>query len=77
MDRIGSDRIGLESLPSCIIHTAEPKKVDNTSTRYDRIIGSNWNRKMVRKAHTWAQYCSDPVPSHDAYFRDWKPAFND
>ena len=33
--------------------------------------GSNWNRNLVRKAHSRTQFCSDPVRSH-AYFPEWK-----
>ncbi len=51
----------------------QTKKVENTSTLYHRIIGSNWNRKLVPKAHSRGQFCSDPVLSH-AYFPEWKPA---
>ena len=29
-----------------------------------RITGSNWNRKLVTKAHARVQFCSDPVRSH-------------
>ncbi len=67
-------RIGLDCFPSCIIHTAGPKKLKNTSTLFHRIIGSNWNRKLVPKANARVQFCSDPVRSH-AYFPEWKPAF--
>ena len=52
------------------------KKVENTTTLYHRIIGSNWNRKLVPKAHARFQSCSDPVRSH-AYFPEWKPAFSE
>ena len=48
--------------------------MENTTTLYHGIIGSNWNRKLVPKAHARFQFCSDPVRSH-AYFPDWKPAF--
>ena len=51
------------------------KKVENTSTFSHRIIGSNWNRKFVPKAHARVQFCSDPVRSH-AYFPEWKPALS-
>ena len=68
--RIGSDW----TFSILYIHTAGPKKVGNTSTLYHRITGSNWNRKLVPKAHARVQFCSDPVRSH-AYFPEWKPAF--
>ncbi len=45
---IGSDQTAL--FPSCIIHTAGLKKVENTSTFCHRITGSNWNRKSPFKA---------------------------
>ena len=57
----------------------DQKKVENTSTLLSsglRIIGSNWNRKLVPKAHARVQFCSDPVRSH-AYFPLWKPALGD
>ncbi len=60
---IGSDRnqhrIGL--FQSCIIYTAGPEKVENTSTLYHPGCGSNWNRKFVPKAHARVQFCSDPM----------------
>ncbi len=37
------------------------KKVENTLTFYHWIIGSNWNRKLVPKAHARVLFCSDPV----------------
>ncbi len=37
--------------------------------------GTNWNRNLVRKAHSRAEFCSDPVRSH-AYFPEWKLAIN-
>ena len=52
------------------------KKVENTTTLYHRIIGSNWSRKLVPKAHARFQFCSDPVRSH-AYFPEWKPALRE
>ena len=61
----GMDRTGL--FPSCIIYTAGPKKVENTSTLYHPGCGSNWNRKLVPKAHARVQFCSDPALM-------WKPA---
>ena len=51
------------------------KKVENTTTLYHKIIGSNWNRKLIPKAHARVQFCSDPVRSH-AYFPEWKPALS-
>ncbi len=54
-DRIGSDRIGLDFLPSCIIHTTGPKKVENASTLYHpgcrsqvQTATENWYRKPMR-----------------------------
>ncbi len=47
----------------------------NTTTLYHRIIGSNWNRKLVPKAHARFQFCFDPVRSN-AYFPEWKAAFS-
>ena len=67
--------IGSDSFPSFIIHTTEPKKLKILQLFIiDRITGSNWNKKLVPKAHTRVQFCSDPVLSH-AYFPEWKPAF--
>ena len=68
---VGSDRTGLFSILYYPHH--QTKKVENTSTLYHRIIGSNWNRKLVPKAHSRGQFCSDPVLSH-AYFPEWRPA---
>ncbi len=68
---IGSDRTGLFSI--LYYPHRRTKKVQNTSTFYHRITGSNWNRKLVPKAHARVQFYSDPVRSH-AYFPEWKPA---
>ena len=59
-------RIGLDFFPSCIIHTAGPKKLKILQL-YHRMIGSNWNRKLVPKAHPRVLFRSDPFRSH-AYF---------
>ena len=64
---IGSNRTGL--LPSCIIHTAGPKKVENNSTLYH--WGSNWNRKLVPKPMSGFNFV--PIRS-DAYFPEWNLA---
>ncbi len=37
------------------------KKVESTSVLYHRIIGSNWNRKLVPKVNARVQFCSDPM----------------
>ena len=50
-----------------VLSTPPHHKVENTSTRYHRIIGSNWNRKLIPKAHVRVQFCSDPVRSHAYY----------
>ena len=52
------------------------KKVENTSTLYHKITGSNWNRKFAPKAHANVQFCYDPVRSH-TNFPEWKPALTD
>ena len=61
-------RIELEcTFPSCIIHTAGPKKLKiyfNSLSSGLRITGLNWNRKLVPKALAQIQFCSDPVRSH-------------
>ncbi len=69
--RIGSDRTGLFSI--LYYPHRQTKKVESTLTLYHMIIGSNWNRKLVPKAHARVQFCSDPVRSH-GYFPEWKPA---
>ena len=51
------------------------KKVESTSSLYHPGCGSNWNRKLIAKAHARVQFCSDPVRS-DAYFSEWKLAFS-
>ena len=67
-------QIGLDFFPSCIVRTAGPKKVENTSTNYQwRITGSKWNRKLVAKPHARVQFCYDLVRSH-VYFPEWEPA---
>ncbi len=70
---IGSDQTGL----FFILYYPHRwmKKVENTTTLYRKIIGSNWNRKLIPKAHARFQFCSDPVRSH-AYFPEWKPALS-
>ena len=66
---IGSDwTFSILYYPLC-----QTKKVENTSTLYHPGCGSNWNRKLVPKAHARVQFCSNPVRS-DAYFPEWKPA---
>ena len=62
-------RIGLDSFPPCNPYRWM-KKIENTTTPYHRIIGSNWNRKLVQKAHARFQFCSDLVRSH-VYFLIW------
>ena len=68
-------RIGLDFFPSCIIHTAGPKNVENTSTLYHpglRITGSNWTENWYRKPNMRGfnfEFRSD------AYFPEWKSAF--
>ena len=69
-------RIGLDFFPFCIIRTAGPKKLKiylNSLSSGLRITGSNWNRKLLPKAHAQVQFCSDPARS-DAYFPKWKSA---
>ena len=68
-----SDRTGLFSI--LYYPHRRIKKVESTLTLYHRIIGSNWNRKLVLKAHARVQFCSDPVRSH-AYFPEWKSALS-
>ncbi len=43
----------------------------HTLTFYLWITDSNWNRKLVPKAHARFQFCSDSFRSH-AYFPEWK-----
>ncbi len=68
------DRIGLDSFPSCIIHTAGPKKLKILQLFN---IGS-YRFKLEQKIATVSpfadSFCSDPVQSH-AYFPEWKQAF--
>ena len=66
--------IGLDFFPSCIIRTAGPKKVENTSTLYHPGCGlqvqsgtENWYRTPIRRFNFL------PVRSH-AYFPEWKSA---
>ncbi len=68
---IGSDCMGLFFILYYLHRRTE--KVETTLTLYHRIIGSNWNKKLVPKAHARVQFYSDPVRSH-AYFPEWKPA---
>ncbi len=64
---MGSDRTELFSI-LCYPHR-RTKKVENTSTLYHRIIGSNWNRKLVPK------WTGSILFRSDAYFPEWKLAF--
>ena len=64
---IGSDRIGLGLFSILYYSHHWMKKVKNTSTLYHRIIGSNWNRKLVPKAYARFQFLfrSDPYFSRN------------
>ena len=68
---MGSDRTG----PFSVLYSSyrRTKKFENTLTLYHGIIGSNWKRKFVPKAHARDLFCSDPVRPH-AYFPEWIPA---
>ena len=61
------NRIGLDFFPSSLIHTARPKKVENTSTLYHPGCGSqvqtgteNWYRKLMRGIN-FVPIRSDPM----------------
>ncbi len=73
---IGSDGIGLFSILYNHAHRRTKKswKYFNTLSSRLQITDSNWNRKLVPKAHARVQFCSDPVWSH-AYCSEWKSAF--
>ncbi len=65
--------IGLGAFPSCIIHTARPKKLKILQLFIiGSCIGSNLNSKLIPKAHARVQFYSGSVRSH-AYFPEWKP----
>ncbi len=70
-------RIGLDFCPSCIIHTAGPKKVGNTSTLCHQGCRSqvqtgteNWYRKPMRG---FKVFRSGPIP---CLFSEWKSALS-
>ena len=70
-----SDRIRLDFFPSCIMRTAGPKIVENTSTLYHPGCGSqvqarteNWCRKPMHG------FNFVPIRSH-VFFPEWISAF--